>query len=149
MSLNPAASTTALLLDLSVETPVAWLHVATQLLTRGIEIIGAIIIMVGVVRAFVQWLRQYFPGATTPYSTEQIRLGLGRTLGLALEFLLAGDILSTAVAPSWDAIGNLAAIATIRTLLNYFLGRELAHEQQLATALPAPGPTTAADPGPG
>ncbi len=52
------------------------------------------------------------------------------TLGLALEFLLAADILSTAVAPTWDAIGKLAAVATIRTLLNYFLGQELVNEQR-------------------
>jgi uncharacterized membrane protein len=42
-----------------------------------------------------------------------------------LELLLAADILQTAVAPTWDDIGKLAAVATIRTVLNYFLEKEL------------------------
>jgi uncharacterized membrane protein len=44
---------------------------------------------------------------------------------LALEFLLAADIVGTAVTPTWETIGLLAAIAGIRTFLNYFLHREV------------------------
>ncbi len=44
---------------------------------------------------------------------------------MALELLLAADILATAIAPTWDDIGKLAAIAVLRTALNYFLEREL------------------------
>lgn len=60
--------------------------------------------------------------------------------------LLAADILLTAVAPTWDEIAKLAAIATIRTALNYFLQKEIeAHTrlhglpnetEQLSSALP-------------
>jgi uncharacterized membrane protein len=46
----------------------------------------------------------------------------------SLEFQLAADILSTAIAPSWDRIGKLAAIAVIRTALNYFLVLELRNQ---------------------
>ncbi len=112
-------------------TPEEWLQLGTLILTRSIEAIGSVIIAVGVIRALVRWVAQHLPGGHQRISTESIRLGLGSTLGLALEFLLAADILSTAVAPTWDAIGKLAAVATIRTLLNYFLGRELANEQQV------------------
>lgn len=56
---------------------------------------------------------------------EDIRLRLGKWLALALELLLGADILRTAVAPSWSEIGQLAAIATIRTALNFFLQREI------------------------
>jgi uncharacterized membrane protein len=56
---------------------------------------------------------------------EDVRLRLGRWLAVALEFLLAADILRTAVAPTWDEIGKLAAVAALRTLLNYFLQREI------------------------
>jgi uncharacterized membrane protein len=45
---------------------------------------------------------------------------------LALEFALAADIVRTAIAPTWDDIGRLAAIAVIRTGLNYFLEKDLA-----------------------
>lgn len=54
-----------------------------------------------------------------------IRLDLGRFLALGLEFQLASDILRTAIGPSFRQIGELAAIAAIRTALNYFLAREI------------------------
>ena len=54
-----------------------------------------------------------------------VRLRLARWLAVALEFALAADILRTAIAPSWEDIGKLAAIATLRTLLNFFLQREI------------------------
>lgn len=56
---------------------------------------------------------------------EKVRLRLGRWLAVALEFELAADILRTAVAPTWDEIGQLAAIVVLRTLLNYFLQKEI------------------------
>jgi uncharacterized membrane protein len=45
---------------------------------------------------------------------------------LALEFALAADIVRTAVAPTWDDITKLAVIAAIRTMLNYFLAKDIA-----------------------
>jgi uncharacterized membrane protein len=60
-----------------------------------------------------------------PVPYEEVRILLGRYLALGLEFALGADILATAVSPSWDDIGQLAAIAGIRTALNYFLAREL------------------------
>jgi uncharacterized membrane protein len=44
---------------------------------------------------------------------------------LSLEFALASDIVDTAITPSWNDIGQLAAIATIRTGLNFFLARDI------------------------
>jgi uncharacterized membrane protein len=58
----------------------------------------------------------------------QVRLDFARYLALALEFQLASDILETAIAPSWTRLGQLAAIAGIRTALNFFLGREMKEE---------------------
>ncbi|MEM7759927.1 MAG: DUF1622 domain-containing protein [Cyanobacteria bacterium P01_A01_bin.40] len=55
----------------------------------------------------------------------QVRLDLGVALALSLEFLLAADIAATAVSPSWNAVGKLAAISAIRTFLNFFLDREV------------------------
>jgi hypothetical protein len=67
----------------------------------------------------------------------QIRLGFGMSLALGLEFLLAADILRTAVAPTWEEIGQLAAIAAIRTGLNFFLGREFTEGERQIQALAA------------
>jgi uncharacterized membrane protein len=60
----------------------------------------------------------------------KLRLSLGRFLVIALEFQLAADIIGTAVAPSWEQISKLAAIALIRTFLSYFLDREIKTEEQ-------------------
>ena len=56
---------------------------------------------------------------------NQVRLDLGIALALSLEFLLAADIAATAVSPSWNAVGKLAAISAIRTFLNFFLEKEV------------------------
>lgn len=72
---------------------------------------------------------------------EAVQLRLGRWLAIVLEFLLAADILRTAVAPTWSDIGKLAAIAGIRTALNYFLSREV----QVAASQTAASPPVAAN----
>ena len=92
-----------------------------------VEIAGAVVIFVGALVAFVRFAivagRDRRPAAFVP-----VRLDLGRFLALGLEFQLASDVLRTAIAPTFRAIGELAAIAAIRTALNYFLGREIARE---------------------
>ncbi len=65
-----------------------------------------------------------------PDGYERARLTLARFLALALEFQLAADVLGTAVSPSWTQVGKLAAIAVIRTALNYFLSREIKEEMR-------------------
>jgi len=52
---------------------------------------------------------------------------------LGLELELAADIIRSVVAPTWQDIGKLAAIAAIRTLLNYFLGKDVAELGEGAT----------------
>jgi uncharacterized membrane protein len=56
---------------------------------------------------------------------KQIWLRFAATILLSLEFALAADIAHTAIAPSWGDIGQLAAIAAIRTLLSLFLSRDV------------------------
>ncbi|MHC4877104.1 MAG: DUF1622 domain-containing protein [Planctomycetota bacterium] len=74
------------------------------------------------------------PFAREAADFNHVRLTLARYLALALEFQLAADILSTAIAPGWDEIGKLGAIAIIRTWLNYFLTREMeAHSAAAGT----------------
>ena len=63
------------------------------------------------------------------FPLESGSFSLGRWLVLGLEFALAADILRTAVAPTWRDIGQLAAIAVLRTGLNYSLELEIAREE--------------------
>lgn len=102
---------------------------AVDLLVRLVEAAGALIIFTGTALAFWRFARACVQ-RDTEHSFTRIRLGFGRYLVLGLEFQLASDILRTAVAPTFEQIGQLAAIAAIRTLLNYFLGREIAAERE-------------------
>jgi uncharacterized membrane protein len=93
-----------------------------------LEAIGALTIAAGAGAALVSGVRTSITGGRPRFTA--MRFELSRYLALALEFQLAADILETAIAPEWNAIGHLAAIATIRTALNYFLARELAEDRR-------------------
>ncbi len=98
----------------------------TVYISHTVEILAAVIIGM----ALVKVLYNYFLAILNPsriISKEQIRVGFGSSVAVALELLLGADVLATAVAPSWDDIGKLAAIAVLRTALNYFLEKELKH----------------------
>lgn len=97
----------------------------TVYLARFVEVGAAIIIGIASIKALFLYLRDIFLLRNTLIPRIEIRQNLGRSLALALEFLLGADILQTAVAPTWDDIGKLAAIAVLRTGLNYFLAKEL------------------------
>jgi uncharacterized membrane protein len=99
-----------------------------QWLKLLIETIGAVIICIGAAVAVYEFIRALRPPRIDGFN--RIRLTLARYLALALEFQLGADILSTAVAPTWEQIGKLGAIAVIRTALNYFLMREMKEERQ-------------------
>lgn len=98
-----------------------------QWLRLGIETVGVFIIALGVVVAIFGFGRALLAHQADGFNP--VRLQLARYLALGLEFQLGADILSTAVAPKWDEIGKLAAIAVIRTGLNYFLTQEMRHER--------------------
>lgn len=99
-----------------------------DLLVRLVEAAGALVIFTGAVLAAVGFIRAALVSRSTR-EFVRVRLQLGRYLALGLEFQLASDVLSTAVAPTFEEIGKLAAIAAIRTLLNYFLSREIEKER--------------------
>ncbi len=96
-------------------------------LRLAVEAAGAAFIGIGAVSA-VYWYVLSLLGLRK-YTNSNIRLHLGRFLALGLEFQLASDILATAVAPTFQEVQLLAAIAVIRTVLNYFLQKELEREQ--------------------
>ena len=102
---------------------------AVQWIRLGVEIIGVLLVAWGVLLALWRYLPHLL--SKEAYDFNPVRLSLARYLSLALEFQLGADILSTAIAPSWDEIGKLAAIAVIRTVLNYFLSREMEQEREM------------------
>ncbi len=63
-----------------------------------------------------------------------LRLELAHSLAFSLEFLLAADLVGTAVSPDWSAVGKLGAIVLIRTFLNYFLEKEVEELEKTANS---------------
>ena len=86
-----------------------------ELLEISFEGLSALTILIGLLLS----LREFSKGV------RAVQLGFARYLALALEFLLASDILATLRAPSWEEITRLAAVAAIRTGLDFYLSREL------------------------
>lgn len=105
------------------------LRPVSEVLVAIIEAIGVAIITFGAFLAAFRFLAEGLRHRSTA-AFVPVRLSLGRYLTLGLEFQLAADILRTAAAPSLSQIGQLAAIAAIRTGLNYFLRREAEHERR-------------------
>ena len=92
--------------------------------SHAVEILAAVIIGVAVLKVLLNYF-SFLWLAKKVISKEEIRVQFGSSVAVALELLLGADVLASAVAPSWDDIGKLTAIAILRTALNYFLGKEL------------------------
>ena len=104
----------------------------------AVEAVGAAFIAIGAASAVVMYIMSLL--GLRKYTNSEIRLHLGRFLALGLEFQLASDILATAVSPTFQEVQLLAAIAVIRTVLNYFLQKELEREQELQRERSLPEP---------
>ena len=69
-------------------------------------------------------------------------LDFARWLVAGLTLQLAADIVQTTIAPTWDEVGRVAAIAAIRTFLTFFLDRDMDAVRELQHR-PAGGETVA------
>jgi uncharacterized membrane protein len=103
-------------------------------LSIGVEMLGTLVIGIALIQFLVGYLSSLF--RPQQIANRVLRIRFGSSLTLSLELLLAADILRTAVAPTWEDIGKLAAIAAIRTVLNYFLEKELRTIEKYGPAEP-------------
>ncbi len=99
-----------------------------EVMARAVEFAAALIIGLAAIEATVKSVVLFLKRDNPPEEKVQVRLTFARWLAVALEFELAADILNTAVTPSWSDIEKLAAIAALRTALNYFLEKEIEQE---------------------
>lgn len=108
----------------------------TVFLAAGAEACAGIVIALAIAEATFSSIVVFAQRDSPQTAKEDIRLRMGRWLALGLEFELAADILRTTVTPTWNEIGQLAAIVVLRTTLNYFLQREidLAEQRKLPKA---------------
>jgi uncharacterized membrane protein len=90
----------------------------------GIELVAIIIVTIGTLEAVAAAVRMLVTGRSDT-ARRGAMLKYARWLAAGLTFQLAGDIVHTSIAPTWDDIGRLAAIAVIRTFLTFFLERDI------------------------
>jgi uncharacterized membrane protein len=101
-----------------------WLTFAIEHAIVIIDALALIIIFVGTVECFINGVAMMF-SSRSGHERRDVWLRYARWLVAGLTFQLAADIIETSITASWDAVGRLAAIAVIRTFLNYFLERDL------------------------
>ncbi|KGE02289.1 MULTISPECIES: DUF1622 domain-containing protein [Rhizobium/Agrobacterium group] len=106
-----------------------WLIAVTE---NGIVIIdwmALVIVLIGTAEAFFVGLRAML-SSPSGHERRDIWLRYARWLVAALTFQLAADIIETSITTDWEAVGRIAAVAVIRTFLNYFLERDLAEVRE-------------------
>jgi uncharacterized membrane protein len=108
----------------------------------GIEILGAVVIVAGVLRVAITrgTIRFLFkleePGAYGSYKQQ-----MGRSLLLGLEFLVAGDVVRTvALEPTLLNVSVLGLLVLVRTFLSWSLAVEIEGHWpwQARTIVPSP-----------
>ena len=103
-----------------------FLPVFIDYLTLGIEIMAAVIIGITITIAFISALKILRkPTKERTLAAETVRLSLARALLLALDFVVASDILKTILVPSLSELSLLAFIVAIRIALSWSLSKEL------------------------
>ena len=122
-----------------------WLAIVSEPASALIDAIALLVILVGTLEVVFTVAR----AALKPLGEQLARrawLRYARWLVAGLTFQLAADIIETSVTTSWQTIGRVAAVAVIRTFLNYFLERDVERQQQECAAPPPPLPARAQGP---
>jgi uncharacterized membrane protein len=103
----------------------SWLKEIAEGAGLALEIVVVLVVLLGGLRALVQLATASISRSLDTPAARAIWVDFATSILLALEFALGADIIDTAVAPTWDDIGQLASIAAIRTGLGFFLGRDI------------------------
>ncbi len=94
----------------------------------AISSIGVAIIVWGVILTVIRLLSlefNRFKKKSIYHERESVRHRFASYLLMALEFLIAADIIATVINPKLEGIAILASIVAIRTVLSYFLEKEI------------------------
>ena len=100
-----------------------WLIQITEPAVVMIDAIALVVIVFATVQAVVGMLH-LLTSRPTERQRRDVWMRYARWLIAGLTFQLAADIIETSITTDWEAIARVAAIAVIRTFLNYFLERD-------------------------
>lgn len=101
------------------------LHEAAHFIALCLEALALVAVVIGAVEATIGIARHFRISHIGNAAKRAVWLELARWLVAALTFQLAADVVNTTIAPTWDDIGRVAAIAAIRTFLTFFLDRDI------------------------
>jgi uncharacterized membrane protein len=91
----------------------------------AIECAAVLVVAYGAGEALLRAVLKLAGGRTGYGWRRDIWINFGIWLLVGLQFALAADIVRSVISPTWTDIGQLAAIAAIRTFLNYFLEKDI------------------------
>jgi uncharacterized membrane protein len=114
----------------------AFFQSAAQSIELAVDALAILMVALAAADATLRSLQNAFRKSRS-LELRTIWLNFAGWILLALEFSLGADVIGTAIAPTWDAIGKLASIAVIRTFLSFFLARDFKDARALA-AVAAP-----------
>lgn len=100
-------------------------HIIINYIAFIINALAIIITVWGVSLAIYEFIKKELQRKSTFLKNEKIRIQLGSYLILALELFIASDIIRTVITPTWQGLGILVAIIVIRTILSYFLTKDI------------------------
>jgi len=94
------------------------------------QILAMLVILIGVIKALIIYVKNVLLNKKSIAAMTKSRMEIGHSFSLGLAFLIGASIVKTIIAPTWEDIGQLAAIIAIRTFLNYFLLSDVKDLQQ-------------------
>ncbi len=107
-----------------------WLAFVAKNVITVIEAMALVTIVIGTIVVVFSGIPAMLRPSSTDKDVRHIWLRYARWLVAGLTLQLAADIIRTSVAPSWQDIGQVAAIAVIRTFLDFFLVRDLSEMRE-------------------
>ena len=109
------------------EEAMAMARAAIEWAALGIEMLGALVIVVGVLRvAITRGTVRFLLKVDEPAAYDSYKHQIGRSLLLGLEFLVAGDVVRTvALEPTLLNVAVLGLLVLVRTFLAWTLSVEI------------------------
>lgn len=102
-----------------------WLVYLTEAAVLLINAFALVVVVYGTLEAFAAAVKIVLAGPLPEEQRSIIWMRFGGWLVAGLTFQLAADIIETSISPSWEEIGQFAAIAAVRTALNFFINRDM------------------------
>ncbi len=95
-----------------------------DLIAQGLEILGVAVIGIAFLYATMRALLHF--RQQNPDAYQRLKISIGKSLQLGLEFLVAADIIKTvSITPTREGIVSLGLLIVVRTFLSWSITVEL------------------------